>query len=403
MTTDNRLNSLNPSAFQPATLVVREAINADTQHGAVIAPIHLSSNFSFAGLGQKRKYDYTRSGNPTRDQLGSALAKLEQGTHCVITATGMGAVTLVLQLVNPGELVLAPDDCYGGCHRLLKAKEAQGHLQLQLARFSDTDATIEKILSQKPRLVWIETPSNPLLRVSDIQALAKAAHAVGALVVADNTFLSPLLQNPLNLGADIVLHSTTKYINGHSDVVGGAVISRSDELGEKLAWWGNCLGLTGAPFDAYLTLRGLRTLPLRIQQHNHNAQAVAEFLQAHPGVAKVYYPGIQTDPGHQLAAQQQSGFGGIVSFELADDQDLSDFVSRLELFTLAESLGGVESLIAHPATMTHASMPPGAQAEAGINDRLLRLSVGIEAIKDLIADLETALVRHPHLIQLIGV
>lgn len=377
-------------AYAPETLAVREAINADTQHGAVIAPIHLSSNFSFAGFGQKREYDYTRSGNPTRDQLASALAKLERGRHCVITATGMGAVTLVLQLLQPTDLILAPDDCYGGCHRLLKAKEAQGHLNLQLARFSDTESTVERILSQKPAMVWIETPSNPLLRVTDIQALAQAAHQVGAIVVADNTFLSPLLQNPLTLGADIVVHSTTKYINGHSDVVGGAVISHDDALGEKLAWWGNCLGITGAPFDAYLTLRGLRTLPLRIQQHEQNARAVAEFLQDHQAVAKVYYPGLSTDPGHELACRQQRGFGGIVSFELAEDRDLPEFIRALELFTLAESLGGVESLIAHPATMTHASMPPAAQAEAGINSRLLRLSVGIEHADDLLHDLDIA-------------
>jgi cystathionine gamma-synthase len=377
-------------AYHPATVSVREAINADTQYGAVIAPIHLSSNFSFAEFGQKRTYDYTRSGNPTRDQLGSALAKLEQGRHCVITATGMAAVTLILQLLTPGELILAPDDCYGGCHRLLRAKEAQGHLALELARFSDTEATIARILTLKPRMVWIETPSNPLLRVTDIQALAEAAHSVGAIVVADNTFLSPLLQNPLLLGADIVLHSTTKYINGHSDVVGGAVISHDDALGEKLAWWGNCLGLTGAPFDAYLTLRGLRTLPLRIQQHVSNAQAVAEFLLTHPAVAQVYYPGLASDPGHALASRQQSGFGGIVSFELADNYDLPGFIRELELFTLAESLGGVESLIAHPATMTHASMPADARAVAGISERLLRLSVGIESPDDLLGDLATA-------------
>ena len=384
-------DSAQAENFAPATIAAREGINSDSQYGAVIAPLHLSSNFSFADFGQKRTYDYTRSGNPTRDQLGSALAKLEQGKHCVVTSTGMSAATLILQLLQPNELILAPDDCYGGCHRLLKAKENQGQLRLALTRFSDTRTTIARIRELRPRMVWIETPSNPLLRITDIEAIAEAAHSVGALVIGDNTFLSPELQNPLALGADIVLHSTTKYINGHSDVVGGAVICRDDALGEKLLWWANCLGLTGAPFDAYLTLRGLRTLPLRIRQHISNAQAVAEFLASHRGVAQVYYPGLASDPGHAIARRQQRGFGGIVSFELATGWDLPAFVRELSLFTLAESLGGVESLIAHPATMTHASMPPQAQAEAGITDRLLRLSVGIEAPEDLLSDLGTAL------------
>lgn len=377
--------------FEPATQVVREGLNSDSQHGAVIAPLHLSSNFSFAGFDQKRQYDYTRSGNPTRDQLAQALANLEQGSRAVVTSTGMSAATLILQLLKPGELVLAPDDCYGGCHRLLKAKEAQGQLKLKLSRFADTARTIQAIFKYRPRLVWIETPSNPLLRLSDIRALASAAHEIGALVVADNTFLSPLLQNPLLLGADIVMHSTTKYINGHSDVVGGVVIAREPELGEKLAWWGNCLGLTGAPFDAWLTLRGLRTLPLRMQQHLENAGQVAEFLSQHEAVSRVYYPGLKDNPDYELACAQQSGFGGIVSFELSPQHcDLRRFLAELQLFTLAESLGGVESLVAHPATMTHASMPPEARAEAGIGESLLRLSLGVEASVDLLADLERA-------------
>ncbi|PIQ28595.1 O-succinylhomoserine (thiol)-lyase [bacterium (Candidatus Blackallbacteria) CG17_big_fil_post_rev_8_21_14_2_50_48_46] len=376
--------------LQASTLTAREGINSDSQHGAVMPPLHLSSNFSFAGFNQKREYDYTRSGNPTRDQLAQALAKLEKGRQAVITATGMGAVTLILQLLQPGERLLAPDDCYGGCNRLFRAKQAQGHLQLQLERFTDSAALIAQIQTLKPRMVWIETPSNPLLRLSDIQAIAEAAHGIGALVVADNTFLSPVQQNPLELGADIVLHSTTKYINGHSDVVGGAVITRDPALGEKLAWWGNCLGLTGAPFDAWLTLRGLRTLPLRMRQHQENALQIAHFLENHAAIEQVYYPGLASHPQHELALRQQTGFGGVISFDLQVDLDLPVFIESLELFTLAESLGGVESLIAHPATMTHASMSQADRQVAGIGPRLLRLSVGIEAAQDLIQDLNQA-------------
>lgn len=379
------------SKHHPLTLTARAGINTDSQHGAVMPPIQLSSNFSFAGLHQKRTYDYTRSGNPTRDQLAEALAELEGGSHCVITSTGMSAVTLILQLLEPHDLILAPDDCYGGCQRLLKAKAAQGHFQLQMLRFSETEQLVAQILAKRPRLVWIETPSNPLLRLTDIQTVAEAAHQVGALVVADNTFLTPLFQQPLLLGADIVMHSTTKYLNGHSDVVGGAVISKTPELGEKLAWWGNCLGLTGAPFDAWLTLRGLRTLPLRMQQHGESALQIAQFLTAHPSVEHVYYPGLPEHPQHELALRQQTGFGGVLSFELSAQADLACFVENLKLFTLAESLGGVESLIAHPASMTHASMPPEAQVQAGIGPHLLRLSVGIENTEDLLADLKQAL------------
>ena len=380
--------------YQAETLLAREGIATESQYGAVIAPIHLSSNFSFEDFEQKRTYDYTRSGNPTRDQLASALAKLEKGSHGVITSTGMSAVTLILQLLQPDDLILAPDDCYGGCQRLLKAKDNQGHLRLKQVRFSDTADTVRNILKTRPKIVWIETPSNPLLRLTDIKALASAAHEIGALVVADNTFLSPVQQKPLTLGADIVLHSTTKYINGHSDVVGGAVICRDPELAEKLTWWANCLGLTGAPFDAYLTLRGLRTLPLRMQQHSRNAQAIAEFLTEHPLVKQVYYPGLTKGQDYDLAKKQQSGFGGIVSFELVDQADqLSQFVKSLDLFTLAESLGGFESLIAHPSSMTHASMPEEARNQAGIGQNLFRLSVGLEDANDLIQDLDESLER----------
>ncbi len=370
------------------TVVTRFGVNCDDNHGAVIPPLYLSSNFAFPRFGEKGQYDYTRSGNPTRDQLAGALAAAEGGAGAVITATGMAAVHLVTQLLQAGDVLVAPPDCYGGCHRLLSAAVRKAQFQVEWVPLWETAAAIEQISAIKPRMVWIETPSNPLLRITDVQAIAAAAHAVGALVVADNTFLSPAGQNPLALGADIVVHSTTKYINGHSDVVGGAVICAEQELLEELAWWGNCLGLTGSPFDSFQTLRGLRTLAVRYRQHQENAALVAEALDSNELVEKVYFPGLKEHPGHEVAARQQMGFGAMISFELAGaESEIPVFLNALKLFTLAESLGGVESLVAHPATMTHAAMSAEDQAKAGISSRLLRLSVGIEHVDDLLADL----------------
>jgi cystathionine gamma-synthase len=360
-------------------------------HGAVVPPIHLSSTFSFDGFGNKRQYDYTRSGNPTRDILAGALAELEVGEAAVITSTGMSAVMLALQLVNPGQLVIASHDCYGGTHRLLRSLSARGQFDVIFEDLTSPEA-IERIRFERPRLVWIETPSNPLLRITGITETAEAGKAVGAIVVVDNTFLSPALQRPIELGADIVVHSTTKYLNGHSDVVGGAVISRDAALGEELAWWGNCLGLTGSPFDSYLTLRGVRTLAARMRIHETNASAVAAALSSHPAVSRVYYPGLPWHPGHETAKSQQDGFGAMISFELEEGlAAVERFVNSLQYFTLAESLGGVESLVAHPATMTHASMDEAARARAGISESLLRLSVGIEDEDDLVEDVLSAL------------
>ena len=376
-----------------ATIAARFGVDTDPAHGAVMPPLYLSSNYSFAGFGQKRRYDYTRSGNPTRDTLAGALAELEGGAGGVVTASGMAAITLLTAQLQPGELLIAPHDCYGGSYRLFKAQAARGLYAIEFVDFGDK-AALAAALSRQPKLVWIETPSNPLLRITDIAATARLAHAAGALVVVDNTFLSPALQQPLALGADIVVHSTTKYLNGHSDVVGGAVIWKDAALGEQLAWWCNCLGLAGAPFDSYLTLRGLRTLGPRLAVHQANATAVAELLCAHDAVEKVYFPGLSTHPGHTLARKQQRGFGAMLSLELAGGQAAVEaFVDGLQCFTLAESLGGVESLVAHPATMTHASMDAAVRQRAGISDGLLRLSVGIEAAEDLLADIETALAR----------
>lgn len=373
------------------TRSVRAGIATDTHHGAVVPPLHLSTNFSFAGFDQKRRYDYTRSGNPTRDHLADALAELEEGAGAVVTSSGMSAVALALQLVPAGGKVLAAHDCYGGTYRLLRALAARNQFELELADLTapDVEHTIARC---RPALLWIETPSNPLLRITDLRKVCEAGHRAGALVVADNTFLSPALQRPLTLGADLVVHSTTKYLNGHSDVVGGAVVARDPAHVESLTWWANCLGLTGAPFDSYLTLRGVRTLFARMRIHESNAHAVAEALEAHPAVLAVHYPGLASHPGHALAAGQQDGFGGMVSFTLVGGRAAARTVAEaLECFTLAESLGGVESLVAHPATMTHASMDAAARAAAGIGEGMLRLSVGIEDARDLVADLGGAL------------
>lgn len=385
---------MSSKTISPATRAVRAGIDSDTAYGAVSPPIVLSTNFSFEGLHGKRKYDYTRSGNPTRDQLSDALAALEGGAGGVITATGMGAITLVLHaLLQPGDRLVVPHDCYGGSWRLFNALAKKGAFELVTCDLTDP-AALAKALDPAPAVVWIETPSNPLLRITDVRFVAEAARRAGARVVADNTFLSPLLQRPIELGADVVVHSTTKYINGHSDVVGGAAIGATAELHEQLSWWGNALGITGAPFDSFLTLRGLRTLDARLRLHQDNTHQLVDLLQSHPAVAKVYYPGLESHPGHALAARQQHGFGAMLSFELVGGEAaVAQLVDGLECFSLAESLGGVESLIAHPATMTHAAMTPEARALAGIDDGLVRVSVGIESPEDLVADLKAGLDR----------
>jgi len=377
-----------------ATRAVRAGIDTDPTHGAVAPPLFLSANFSFDGFEGKRRYDYTRSGNPTRDQLGDALASLEGGAGGIVTSTGMGAITLVLHaLLEPGDRLLVPHDCYGGSWRLFNALAAKGAFELESCDFTDPEA-LAAAIGKRPSLVWIETPSNPLLRITDLQQVIGAAHRVGALVAADNTFLSPALQRPIEQGADIVVHSTTKYINGHSDVVGGAAIARDPALHEQLAWWANALGLTGSPFDSYLTLRGLRTLDARVRIQQANCAALAEQLQSHPAVSTVHYPGLDSHPGHAIAARQQDGFGAMLSFELkGGEKAVRAFLEELTSFTLAESLGGVESLVAHPATMTHAAMSEEARNHAGIGPGLLRLSVGIEDLADLAADVTAGLAR----------
>ena len=378
-------------ANHPETAAVRAGVDSDEQYGAVMPPVVLSTNFTFEAVGQPRRYDYTRTANPTRDGLAAAIAELEGGAGATVTASGMAAITLAMQLVNPGDLVIAPSDCYGGTFRLLSRLSARGLCRVRFVDQLDEGA-LEDAGRVPARLVWVESPTNPLLRIVDLARLRRVADACGALLVVDNTFLSPALQQPMRFGADLVVHSTTKYINGHSDVVGGAVVARTAALHEELQFWGNALGLTGAPFDSYLTLRGLRTLYVRIRQHEANAQALAQLLAASPLVSTVFYPGLSSHPGHALARTQQSGFGGMLSFELKGGADAARrFLEGLQLFSLAESLGGVESLACHPATMTHVPLGPEGRKAAGIGDGLVRLSVGIEATADLLADVERAL------------
>jgi len=390
------MNTEPKNQWHEATKAVRSAIDEDTQFGAVAPPIYLTSNYSFEGYGQKRQYDYARSGNPTRDQLGQAIGDLENGCPAVITTSGMGAIHLVCQLLCPDDLIIAPHDCYGGTFRLLSSCAEKGAFKLKFMDLTQDDLH-EELFKLQPKMILIETPSNPLLRLTDIKKITEGAKKHQTLVVADNTFLSPIFQKPLDLGADIVVHSTTKYLNGHGDIVGGAVTAKAPELQEKLAWWGNCIGITGAPFDSYLTLRGLRTLVPRIEYQSQTAGDIAIFLENHPAVDKVHYPGLKSHPNHALANAQQTGFGAMISFELTGTEaDIKIFLAELtqkkdgNLFTLAESLGGFESLITHPASMTHAAMTPQARETAGIGVNLLRLSIGLEHISDLKEALNSA-------------
>lgn len=378
------------------TRAVRAGIDTDTGEGAIIPPLYLSSTYSFAGLDQPRRYDYSRCGNPTRDVVGEALATLEGGHGATVTPSGLAAVTLVCSLLlGPQDTVLVPHDCYGGSWRLFETLAARGHLRYRTVDLGDLAAVEQELAgTDRPSVVWLETPSNPLLRITDIAAVSGLAHRAGATVVVDNTFLSPALQRPFEHGADLVVHSTTKFINGHSDVVGGAVVARTEEHHEALQDLANVLGLVGSPFDAYLTLRGLRTLHTRLRAHDDNAQAVLAEVLDHPAVAAVHHPSLPDHPGHAVAARQQDGFGSMLSFDLHGGLPaVRAFVDGLRCVSLAESLGGTESLVAHPATMTHASMTAQARAVAGIGDGLLRLSVGIEHPEDLRADVRAALDR----------
>ena len=377
-----------------ATRCVHAGVAPDPAYGAVMPPIYQTSTFAFRDVCTNAGYDYTRSGNPTRAALEEAIALLEGGQGATCTATGMSAVAVALNLLPHGSHLLCTVDCYGGTFRALEHARAAWGLEVTYLDLSDL-AAVEAAFRPNTRMVWIETPSNPLLRLTDIRAVSALARARGALSVVDNTFLSPVLQRPFEHGADLVVHSTTKYLNGHSDVVGGALVAAPGQVGmlQRIQSLNNLLGTSQSPHDCFLVLRGLKTLLLRMKAHEAGARAVAAFLAAHPDVDRLHYPGLPDHPQHALAERQQDGFGAMVSFELRDGRpDRVDHVLKtLRWFTLAESLGGVESLVAHPASMTHASMTPEARRRAGIGDGVIRLSVGIEDPADLVADLERAL------------
>jgi cystathionine gamma-synthase len=376
------------------TQCVHAGVQPDPTYGAVMPPIYQSSTFAFRDVCTNAGYDYTRSGNPTRAALEEALSVLEGGAGATCTSTGMSAVIVALNLLPQGSHLLCTVDCYGGTFRALEHAKATYGLEVTYLDLADLDAAAAAF-RPNTRMVWIETPSNPLLRLTDVAAVAALARRHDALTVADNTFLSPVSQQPFRHGADLVVHSTTKYLNGHSDVVGGAVVAApgNTALVQRIQSVNNLLGTSQSPHDCFLVLRGLKTLLLRMRAHEGGALTVARFLASHPAIAKVHYPGLPSHPQHALAQRQQTGFGGMVSFELVDGcRERVDHVLRtLRWFTLAESLGGVESLVAHPATMTHASMTPAARKRAGITDGVIRLSVGIEDAGDLVADLDAAL------------
>lgn len=359
--------------------------------GSVIPPIYQTSTFVQSSPGVHNGYEYTRSHNPTRTRLEECLASLENANYCMVTSSGMSAVSLIFQSFPQGTKILCGDDVYGGTYRLLNTIY-NDRFEIKHVNTSNTASVLSELASFKPNLVWLESPTNPMLQISDIKAISDASHAVNANVVVDNTFMSPYFQNPLDLGADMVLHSLTKYINGHSDVVGGAVMLNNKEQYDKLWYLQNSIGPSQSPFDSWLVLRGIKTLALRMRAHEENAQEIARFLEAHPKVEKVIYPGLASHPQHELAKQQMSGFGGMLSLYLKGGlKESTTFLEEVNLFVLAESLGGVESLIEHPAIMTHASVPAKERAKLGIADNFIRISVGVEAVEDLKADLANAL------------
>lgn len=360
----------------------------DPSTGAISPPIFQSSTYVQTSPGVHKGYEYSRTHNPTRTRLEECLASLENAEHCVVTATGMSATHLITQVIKRGSKVLCGDDVYGGTYRLF-TNVVQDDFDFHFTDTTKTDDTIKKIKELKPSLLWIESPTNPLLKISDIRKLSEAAKEVGALTVVDNTFMSPYFQNPLDLGADIAYHSMSKYINGHSDVVAGAIMTNNTELVNKLKYYQNSIGPSQSPFDSWLVLRGVKTLSVRMEKHQENAMKVAKFLENHPQVERVTYPGLESHPQYEIAKSQMKGFGGMITFFIKGGLEASrKFLENVHIFMLAESLGGVESLIEHPAIMTHASIPKIEREKIGLTDNLIRLSVGIEDIDDLIIDLE---------------
>lgn len=374
-----------------STRAIHAGQEPDPSTGAVMTPIFQTSTYAQAGLGEHKGFEYSRTQNPTRSALEACIASLEEGQYGLAFASGMAAESAVLSLLSAGDHLVACDDLYGGSYRIFERVMRRYEVETSYVA-ADNAAAYERAIRPNTKMIWLETPTNPLLNLADIAAIADIAHRHQLLLVVDNTFASPYFQQPLKLGADIVVHSTTKYINGHSDVIGGALVTSNEEAYQAIKFYQNAAGAVPSPFDSWLTLRGIKTLAVRMRQHEENALAVARFLGEHPRVEKVYYPGLPTHPGHELAKRQMSGFGGMVSFQFKGSyDDVDTVVRRFKVFALAESLGGVESLVCHPATMTHGSIPREIREARGLTDTLLRLSIGIEDSEDLLADLEQAL------------
>jgi cystathionine gamma-synthase len=372
------------------TRAIHDGQEPDPATGAVIVPIYQTSTYAQDGVGEHKGYEYSRSANPTRTALQLCLASLESAEHGLAFASGMAAITTVMHLVQPSERVVSVNDVYGGTYRLFSQVYAPKGYEIDFLSAAEMNDDLAGRIDERTRLVWLETPTNPLLNVIDIKAATEAAHAVGAMVVVDNTFATPYLQRPLELGADIVIHSTTKYLGGHSDVIGGFAATNDPTIAERLYFLQKSLGGVPGPFDSWLVLRGLKTLALRMERHCENARRIAEYLESHQHVEQVFYPGLPSHPGHEIAKRQMKDFGGMISFLAASEEEAVELVARTKVWILAESLGGIESLIEHPARMTHMST---ADAPFAVPKNLVRLSVGIESVDDLIADLEAALVR----------
>ncbi len=375
-----------------ATKTIHAGVHPDESTGAIMTPIYQTSTYVQDGVGNHKGYEYSRTLNPTRHALEKNIAALENGKYGACFGSGLAAIDCVIKMLNPGDEVISTNDLYGGTFRIFKTIFEKYGIKFHFVGMTDPKAVEEKI-NDKTKLIWVETPTNPMMNIVDIEAMSKIAKSANAMLCVDNTFATPYLQNPLDLGADIVMHSVTKYLGGHSDVVMGALVTSDDQIAKEIYRIQNSSGAVTAPMDSFLVLRGIKTLHLRMQRHCENGEKIARFLLDHPKVDKVYWPGFEFHPNHDVAKQQMRGFGGMISFSLIGDslEDAHNIVKKVKLFALAESLGGVESLIGHPATMTHASIPKEEREKTGVTDSLIRLSVGVEDVEDLINDLKQAL------------
>lgn len=388
---DKNLSDSN-QAYQQRTIAVRGGLNSDEQYGSVIPVITPSTCYRYSEFATPRQFDYGRRANPSRALVEQTIAKLEGGVDAILTNCGMSAIHLLaVAMLSPNDLAIIPHDCYGGSYRLFNSLSQKGYFKAKFVDFSDQDS-LQQAMALGPKLVLIETPNNPLLRVVDIKQISDLAHQAGAKVLVDNTFMTPILQQPFTLGADIITHSCTKFLNGHSDVLAGILIFKEQTLADEVLWWANNIGTATSSFDSYLLLRGLRTLSTRVLAQQESALKIVNYLTSHPKIARVYHPSLSTNAGHHIAIKQQKGFGSLLSFELnSDASTMPTFIENLRIFTLAQSLGGVESLICHPTTMTHSGISAEARKAADISDQLLRISVGLEDVNDLIQDLDYAL------------